>query len=668
MTLFDANPAQRFYDADTSGRSWVTFTIPEGTERIAFGLRLSKGSRVYNPQLEYGSEPTEYQPYVGTVYGGYVDLISGELENTYGIYTFEENGNYEYRAGSVTYVIPTVLDMKTGDFYTDQYVVCDRAKKVLSRTTAVNNELQIKIGNGNNRAYLYNTVGTIGIDNETDFRQWIKDNPISFTYPLTTPITHQLTPTQLSSFIGQNNFWSNADYVEIEYELKETEDIQKARKKIILNQPHIESITGDAVSFTTDMKAPLKECKVYFSPIQEGSGDPSPDNVRNIVGWDKISIGLPNEYQEVEYIESTGTQYIDTGITLDANDFAISFNFEQTNRTSGEQPITSIWTDSYNYWNLFIRSLSSDKYVLDTYTSKHHILSTKVNLNEIYNVSLTRNGSSWEFTQNDSTITWTYSPSTANNTTLKLFKRGDLNTGNATKIKMYSFKMTVSNTKTLNLIPCYRKSDNEIGMYDIVSKTFFTNSGTGTFLKGADVNTIIGNVNWLDEIGTVYGGYVDLVKGELVATHVKYEFTGDEDIILTTYNGTPFCYRPYTNAYTAPFGSTATVNNCFCNILSVCSSKFHNIPNNYITTAANSAYSHVLFRGDIFGETVSSCKEKLAELYANGTPLTIVAPIRDTVLSHYTYQLTPQQLLTLKGTNNIWSDTNGQTEVKFWTH
>ena len=32
------------------------------------------------------------------------------------------------------------------------------------------------------------------------------------------------------------------------------------------------------------------------------------------------------------------------------------------------------------------------------------------------------------------------------------------------------------------------------------------------------------------------------------------------------------------------------------------------------------------------------------------------------------YQLTPQQLLTLKGTNNIWANTNGQTEVKYWTY
>lgn len=39
-----------------------------------------------------------------------------------------------------------------------------------------------------------------------------------------------------------------------------------------------------------------------------------------------------------------------------------------------------------------------------------------------------------------------------------------------------------------NMVPCYRKSDGEIGMYDLVNRVFYTNAGTGSFGKGADVN------------------------------------------------------------------------------------------------------------------------------------------------------------------------------------
>ena len=33
-----------------------------------------------------------------------------------------------------------------------------------------------------------------------------------------------------------------------------------------------------------------------------------------------------------------------------------------------------------------------------------------------------------------------------------------------------------------------------------------------------------------------------------------------------------------------------------------------------------------------------------------------------------TYQLTPQQLTTLRGINNIWSSANGEVEIKYWKH
>lgn len=42
-------------------------------------------------------------------------------------------------------------------------------------------------------------------------------------------------------------------------------------------------------------------------------------------------------------------------------------------------------------------------------------------------------------------------------------------------------------SRLIDLIPCYRKSDNVVGMYDIVSGTFFTSAGSGIFTKGGNV-------------------------------------------------------------------------------------------------------------------------------------------------------------------------------------
>lgn len=42
---------------------------------------------------------------------------------------------------------------------------------------------------------------------------------------------------------------------------------------------------GQLITFDTDMAAPLNSCIVNFLPVQAGSGNPTPDNVRPISGW-----------------------------------------------------------------------------------------------------------------------------------------------------------------------------------------------------------------------------------------------------------------------------------------------------------------------------------------------------------------------------------------------
>ena len=413
----------------------------------------------YKMQMEFNTI-TSYEPYqgnintidwsseIGTVYGGYVDLISGELVEEY---TYTEpndnqwyvNTHYAYQLGHPDGVTIT----KT----TYQKNICNYWKN-----NKWDNRYFITV-NENGMLVIGKTVveetfnGDYTAEGITEILANFKTNnlPLIVAYPLKTPITHQLTPTQLKLFVGQNNFWSNADYIEIEYELKETEDIQKARKKIILNQPHIESVNGDIVNFTTDMKAPLKECKVYFEPMQEGEGDPSPDNVRNITGWDGV--------------------------------------------------------DSH------------------------------INGNKI-------------------------------------------------------------------------------------------------------------SVDWTNEVGTVYGGYVDLVKGELVAEYESISDTwGNWGTLYDQGDGTELRYKKFSNNI---IGGSAGLNNSYCNI---------------------AKYNYNNSNGTIHFYIVSTSKNCRIYLPSGtDTSLQIQAVAKLTEPIHY--QLTPQQLLTFKGTNNIWSNSNGQTEVKFWTH
>lgn len=64
-----------------------------------------------------------------------------------------------------------------------------------------------------------------------------------------------------------------------------------AKRRLMLNEPHLVSAQSDGIlTLDTDMRAPLKTLRVDFEPVQEGEGDPSPENIRPITGWDGANV------------------------------------------------------------------------------------------------------------------------------------------------------------------------------------------------------------------------------------------------------------------------------------------------------------------------------------------------------------------------------------------
>lgn len=56
------------------------------------------------------------------------------------------------------------------------------------------------------------------------------------------------------------------------------------------------------------------------------------------------------------------------------------------------------------------------------------------------------------------------------------------------KLRLYSCKVYQNWTVFHDFVPCYRKSDWEIWLYDLVSDTFYTNQWSWTFKKWPPVN------------------------------------------------------------------------------------------------------------------------------------------------------------------------------------
>lgn len=194
-------------------------------------------------------------------------------------------------------------------------------------------------------------------------------------------------------------------------------------------------------------------------------------------------------YQKVEYIQSSWTQYINTNLQLWTNAFEINCDSLITTFTTEEQAFFSIWTETYWYWNVFVRNQNSTRY-LDAYFQWHNQISTSLSTNTRYNITLKRTSSNaWNLQNNSNSINISYSPSTTNNTTLKLFTRWDTpsTSYSNSKIRMYSCSVKVSWTLVRNFIPCYRKSDNVIWMLDKVNKQFYTNQWSWSFTKWPNI-------------------------------------------------------------------------------------------------------------------------------------------------------------------------------------
>ena len=179
---------------------------------------------------------------------------------------------------------------------------------------------------------------------------------------------------------------------------------------------------------------------------------------------------VPDAYQLVEYISMSGTQHIDTGINGNNVNLRIVTTYEPSTsgqfaifsaRTSSSNGI-SFWTDGYTHFGNSSTQVSGV-----TQTGKH-------------TVDLSKNGLYFDGTK----LTFTAGSTMANS---NLIIGRVLNDNRTYKGKIYEVTVYSGDTLVGHFLPCYRRLDNVIGLYDTVTGSFFTNAGSGTFTKGANV-------------------------------------------------------------------------------------------------------------------------------------------------------------------------------------
>lgn len=192
---------------------------------------------------------------------------------------------------------------------------------------------------------------------------------------------------------------------------------------------------------------------------------------------------LPAEYQEVEYVGSTlsgnNGSYIQTSIIVNGNT-----RVKLRLATTGSQSPTNYFginADSSGATRAFgIISFSSTQ-KLGFFIFGGSVPAIPFD-NAFHSYELSSSGCKIDGVTYP--LSGTISPITMTKPLL-LFSFRSANTTSFSPQKLGRVEIT-GDTSAL-FVPCYRKADDEIGMYETVSQTFYTNSGIGTFVKGADV-------------------------------------------------------------------------------------------------------------------------------------------------------------------------------------
>ncbi len=194
------------------------------------------------------------------------------------------------------------------------------------------------------------------------------------------------------------------------------------------------------------------------------------------------TVEIPSSYTRCKYLESSGTQYIDTELIATVNTgMSINYSYNQIDSETAAG-LTGIYKGTSPREDTLFVSTSSGKTDSPVCLfSRGTTLSTGTTLiaNAMYNTKI-----NW---LNDNTLNFDNGASTntvgTNNVTSRniiLFGRDSGGTYTFTKARIYSCKFSENNSITHDLVPCL-DANNVPCFYDTITKQTYYNEGTGTF-------------------------------------------------------------------------------------------------------------------------------------------------------------------------------------------
>lgn len=214
---------------------------------------------------------------------------------------------------------------------------------------------------------------------------------------------------------------------------------------------------------------------------------------------------LPEEYQEVEHIETTWTQWIDTWLIWKSW-YKIDLKYYTNSSSNRDQTI--VWCSVVDWDTPLYRWVnynSSYMSVYFNYNNTWHDIRNSQAVWNTYEWSVTLRNWNQNITLNWNTV-YSATDNLSQTWTTNLFLFTSRWT-NYALIKLYYMKIYDENDNLIrDFVPCYRKADDVIWLYDLVNSQFYTNSWTWTFTKWADIvgekeiKKITIRQNWVEKV------------------------------------------------------------------------------------------------------------------------------------------------------------------------
>lgn len=358
----------------------------------------------------------------------------------------------------------------------------------------------------------------------------------------------------------------------------------EARRQILLNTPHIESASGSIATFNTDLSANLTDMKIHFHPVQEGTGDPSPDNIMSIHGWDGLTVSKSHKNLMIlEDFNVIRNAWVNGGIVKSTASYDLYY-----------MPIPR------NTTLIISRKEGSPSVVCVCATATAPAV---IGGSSIFTLPTMTNRQRYVFESDEATYLW-------------------FSINRAATVSDFEWQLEIGTART------------EYEEPQILTVQFPQ---------------------------TIYGGYVDLVKGEVVEEYGTEVLNGSEVWGTQAENDTyyiKFLHSLSGGVVTGSLNSGGLSNY----IKTATSNEELKKTGNLCCRFGWSDRSLYILNAPIGLNGVTDLTSFKSYLSENN--LVVVYPLA----TPNTYSLTSQTIKSLKGINNIWSDANGNIEVKFWKH